>query len=147
MSNVMKLTQKQQDNLPDWAIYGADNQGGVVVVDGDKAYAEILKALGLTTNQDSAEVARKWVQEILCRRLFKYGLANVDGNPVASGLDYNQMASMRAEIPGTSKVLEGFLRVRFVGEKYKLAGLKKTRTTLAKKWRSFTPKLLAAGLV
>ena len=147
MSNVMKLTQKQQDNLPDWASYSADNQGGVVVVDGDKAYAVIIAALGLRTNQDSAEVARKWVQEILCRRLFTYGLADGNGAAVASALDYNQMAAMRAEMPGTSKVMEGFLRVRFVGEKYKLAGLTKTRTELAKKWRSFTPKLLAAGLV
>lgn len=147
MSNAMTLTEQQQNNLPDWATYGTDNQGGVVVVDGDAAYTEMLEALELPANQDSAEAARKWVAEILQRRLFTYGLNDAADKPIASQLNYQEMAAMRAEVPGSSKVLEGFLRLRLVGKKYRLADLPKSKTTHADSWRSLSPKLVVAGII
>lgn len=146
MKKVMELTEQQQNNLPDWTIYGHDNQGGVVVVDGDRAYAEILEALDLPANQDTAEAARKWAAEIIQRRLFTYGLAK-GGKLIQSGLTYEQMAAWRSEQPGTSKVLEGFLRVRFVGKKYRLAELPKGKTRHADNWRQLSPQVKAAGLI
>jgi len=143
----MKLSESQQNNLPDWAIYGTDNQGGVVVVDSDKAYTEVLKALKLKADQDSAEVARKWVTEILQRRLFNYGLRDAAGQMVAEGMTYEQMAAMRSELPGSAKVLQGMLRVRLVGKKYRLAGLPEAKTSHAASWRNLTPAMVAAGLI
>jgi hypothetical protein len=146
MSKVMELTEQQQNNLPDWAIYGHDNQGGVVVVDGDRAFTEILNALDLPANQDTAEAARKWATEIIQRRLFTYGLAK-GGELIQTGLTYEQMAAWRSEQPGTSKVLEGYLRVRFVGDVYRLITLPKAKTRHADNWRRLTPLVAAAGLI
>ena len=146
MSKVMNLTQQQQDNLPDWASHTTDNQGGVVVVDSDKAYSEILTALDLEANQDTAEAARKWATEILSRRLFTYAVAQ-KGTIVQTGLTYEQMAVWRSEQPGSSKVLEGFLRVRLVGKKYRLAALPAVKTTHANNWRMMGPALATSGLI